>query len=106
MEADEETTKRFVGDAKYINEAPARTLLEFVKYSPGKYFRKINNPVYVAACSIDTLAPAEKTIQLAGNSQYTTCKMYDCGHFEIYLDPHFEEAIQDYIQFYHQKLKH
>ena len=41
MQADEETTKRFIGNTQFINEAPARTLLEFVKYSPGKYFKKI-----------------------------------------------------------------
>ncbi len=100
MEADEETTKRFIGDIEYINEAPARTLLEFIKYSPGKFFKNINNPVYVAACSKDTLAPARKTLQLACNSELTTCKAYDCGHFDIYLNPFFEEVINDYIHFY------
>ncbi|KFZ41531.1 MULTISPECIES: alpha/beta hydrolase [Thermoactinomyces] len=104
MEADEETTKRFIGDAEFRNEAPARTLLEFVKYSPGKYFSKINNPIYVAVCSKDSLAPAEKTIQLAGNTKYSTCKQYDCGHFDIYLNPYFEEAINDYINFYNEIL--
>ena len=106
MEADEATTKRFIGDAKFINEAPARTLLEFVKYSPGKFFDRINNPIYVAACAKDTLCPAEKTIQLAGKARHLIYKIYDCGHFEIYLSPHFEEAINDYIRFYHQVTMH
>ena len=35
MDADEETTNRFLENAPFINEAPARTLVEFVKYSPG-----------------------------------------------------------------------
>ena len=100
MQADEETTKRFIGNVDYINEAPARTLLEFVKYSPGRFFKKIHNPIYVAACSKDTLAPAQKTIELAAHSKYTTCKTYDCGHFDIYLSPYFEEVIHDYIHFY------
>ncbi len=102
MEADEEITRRFIGDLQYINEAPARTLLEFVKYSPGKYFSRIDNPIYVAACSKDTLCPAEKTIQLAKQASHLTYKEYDCGHFEIYLNPYFEVAISDYIHFYQQ----
>lgn len=102
MEADEETTKKFIEDAQFINEAPARTLLEFVKYSPGKYFGKINTPIYVAACTKDNLAPADKTIQLAKKAKNSICKEYDCGHFEIYIEPFFEEVINDYINFYNK----
>ncbi|NLM50507.1 MAG: alpha/beta hydrolase, partial [Clostridiaceae bacterium] len=100
LETDEETKKRFFKDVSFINEVPARTLLEFVKYSPGKYFGKLLNPVFVAACQKDTLAPADKTIKLARRDKYATYKNYDCGHFDIYLSPYFEEAINDYINFY------
>ncbi len=105
MEADEDTTNRFVGDAEYVNEAPARTLLEFVKYSPGSFFYRVKNPIYVAACTRDILAPADRTIQLAKQSRGATCKTYDCGHFEIYIQPMFETAINDYINFYNGLFK-
>ncbi len=105
MEADEELTKRYIGDADFINEAPARTLIEFVKYSPGKFFRKIGTPIYVAACSKDTLAPADKTIKLALKAKRLTYKKYDCGHFEIYLPPFFEEVIKEYTDFYDKALR-
>lgn len=104
MESDEETTKKFIGSANFVNKAPARTFLEFIKYSPGKYFSKIKNPIYVAVCTKDSLAPSEKTIQLASKTKYAICKKYDCGHFDIYLTPYFEEAINDYIYFYRQIL--
>ena len=104
MEADEKTTQDFLGNAEFINKAPARTLLEFLKYSPGKYFSKITTPIYVAACSKDTLAPAEKTLELARNAKKSICKKYDCGHFEIYCNEFFEEAINDYIVFYNHIL--
>ena len=100
MEADEETTERFIDGAPFINEAPARTLLEFVKYSPGRFFKKITNPIYVAACKKDNLAPAYKTIQLAKKAKNVKYKEYDCGHFNIYLSPFFEDVIEDYINFY------
>ena len=100
MVADEETTERFVDGAEYINAAPARTLLEFVKYSPGRFFKDVKNPIYVAACKQDNLAPADKTIKLAKNAKHLTYKEYNCGHFNIYLSPFFEEVIEDYLNFY------
>ena len=100
MVADEETTERFIDGAPFINEAPARTLLEFVKYSPGRFFKNVKNPIYVAACKKDNLAPAYKTIKLAKKAVNMKYKEYDCGHFNIYLSPFFEEVIEDYINFY------
>lgn len=102
MEADEKTTRDFIGDTEYINEAPARTLLEFLKYSPGKYFSKITTPIFVAACTKDDLAPADKTIELAQKCKTATCKTYDCGHFQIYCNELFEEVIKDYLEFYNK----
>ena len=102
MEADEKTTNDFIEGADYINEAPARTLLEFLKYSPGKYFGKIKTPIYVAACTKDDLAPADKTIELAKKAKHSICKRYDCGHFQIYCNELFEEAVTDYIEFYNK----
>ena len=104
MEADEELTKRYIEDADYVNAAPARTLLEFVKYSPGRFFKKINIPIYVAACTKDMLAPADKTIKLARKAKNLTYKRYDCGHFEIYLPPFFEEVMKEYTDFYAKAL--
>ena len=105
MEADEETTNRYLEGAEFINKAPARTLLEFVKYSPGRFFGRIETPIYVAACAKDMLAPADKTVQLARKAKNLTYKKYDCGHFEIYLPPFFEEVIQEYIDFYNRALE-
>ena len=105
MEADEELTNRYIEGADYVNAAPARTLLEFVKYSPGRFFGKICTPIYVAACEKDMLAPADKTIRLAQKAKKLTCKKYDCGHFEIYLPPFFEEVIREYTEFYDKALR-
>ena len=102
MDADEKTTNDFLDGAEFINKAPARTLLEFLKYSPGKYFSKINTPIFVAACTQDDLAPADKTIELAKKCKTSTYKTYDCGHFQIYCNELFEEVINDYLEFYNK----
>lgn len=81
------------------NKVPARTILQFFRYSPGKYFKDINKPIYVAACTKDSLAPTHKTIELAKKCEFAEIKEYDCGHFDIYFDGYFKKASEDYLRF-------
>lgn len=92
-------------NSNFVNKAPARTLLEFLKYSPRKYTKDIEIPIYYAVCMKDTLAPADATIMCAKQSPKATIKEYDCGHFSIYLGDYFEMAIQDYIDFYNENME-
>lgn len=92
-------------NSNFVNKAPARTLLEFVKYSPGRYTKDIESPIYYAVCLKDTLVPAEATIKCAKRSKKATIKEYNCGHFDIYLGDYFEKAIADYIDFFDKKIK-
>lgn len=85
--------------SNFINKAPARTFIEFFKYSPSKYTKKIESPIYYAVCLKDTLAPAKETIKWAKLSNNATIEEYDCGHFDIYLGDYFEKAVVDYIVF-------
>lgn len=102
MESDDETTKKFIGNATYVNQVPARTILEFLKYSPCKYTLNISIPVFFAVCQNDILAPAKETINCVRRAKTAIVKEYDCGHFDIYLDAYVENAINDYIDFYNQ----
>lgn len=89
----------------FVNKTPARTLLEFFKYSPSKYTKNIETPIYYAVCRNDTLAPAETTIEYAKLSKNATIKEYNCGHFEIYFDNFFDKAIINYINFFNKCLR-
>ena len=91
--------KRIPKNLKVINKAPARTVFEFLKYSPGKYFKKIDKPIFVSPCLKDNLAPAYKTIELAKKCKSATIKEYNCHHFDIYFDDLFEESSKDYLKF-------
>ncbi len=84
----------------FINKVPARTFLEFVKYSPCRYTEDVAIPIYYAVCAKDVLAPAKATIKCAKRSGKATIKEYNCGHFGIYVEEFFEEAIADYIAFF------
>jgi dienelactone hydrolase len=84
----------------FVNKAPARTILEFLKYSPGKYTNNVENPILYAVCLKDTVAPAQTTIKHAKHSERGTIKTYECGHFDIYLGDYFESVTEDYIEFF------
>lgn len=91
--------KNIPKNLKIINNAPARTVFEFLKYSPGKYFKKIDKPIFVAPCLKDNLAPAYKTIELANKCKTATVKEYNCNHFDIYFDDLFDKSSKDYLDF-------
>ena len=89
------------GNSKtFQNITPVETVLEFFKYRPGKYAKDIRTPIYYAVCAKDEVAPAKKTLEYAKQSPLGTIKLYDCGHFDIYGSPYFEEASADYINFF------
>ncbi|AVD55342.1 MULTISPECIES: alpha/beta hydrolase [Heyndrickxia] len=95
-----EVFKLMPENLKFVNKAPARTVLEFFKCSPSRYTKNIEIPIFYAVCRKDTLAPAWATIKCAKRSKKATIKAYDCGHFNIYLGDYFENAIVDYIDFF------
>ncbi|XYG87890.1 alpha/beta fold hydrolase [Heyndrickxia coagulans] len=95
-----EVFKLMPENLKFVNKAPARTILEFFKYSPSRYTKNIEIPIFYAVCRKDILAPAWATIKCAKRSKKATIKAYDCGHFNIYLGDYFENTIVDYIDFF------
>lgn len=94
--------RQIPSNSNFVNKTPARTLLEFFKYSPGRYTKDIESPIYYAVCRKDTLAPAKATIECAKLSKNATIKEYDCGHFDIYSGDFFDRAIVDYINFFNK----
>lgn len=92
--------KRIPKNTNFVNKVPTRTILEFLKYCPSKYMSKINNPILIGVCLKDGLASAKETIKLSKNIKDITLKEYNCGHFDIYFDNFYKNAIKDYIEFY------
>ena len=84
----------------FKNITPVATVWEFFKYRPGKYAKKIRVPIYYAVCEKDEVAPAKKTLKYIEKAPCATVKKYDCGHFDIYFDGYYEEAVGDYIRFF------
>ncbi len=86
----------------FKNFTPARTGLEFLKYTPGKYAKDVKIPVYYAVCDQDIVAPAKKTLFHVSQAHNATIKHYSCGHFSIYDDSYFKIVTKDYLKFLDQ----
>ena len=85
----------------FQERVPARLTLQFPFLSPGSYASEVQCPILFAICGKDSVAPAGATMEYAKAAPKGVIKSYiDVGHFEIYCGQPFEEAIQDYKQFF------
>jgi len=86
---------------QYRNEVAARVCLHAVRYSPGKYLKKIVAPVLVQVGLNDKTTPAAATLRACAYStnKHVVIKKYNLGHFDVYVDPGFKVIINDQIAF-------
>jgi pimeloyl-ACP methyl ester carboxylesterase len=77
----------------------ARIFLSVGLYSPGRLAPKMNMSwlVQVAANDLTTpISPAIKAVMKAPRSQLI---IYKCGHFDVYVEPRFEQTVSDQLTF-------
>lgn len=90
---------------KVVNETPARFILELPFLCPGIRAAQVTCPILFAICGRDTVAPPGPSLAYAKQAPKSTIRLYrDMGHFDIYVDHHFEVAVADYIEFLRQNL--
>ena len=83
----------------FANRSSARIGLRIMAYRPGRAIRRTTVPMFAAVCLEDSVAPPRPTLRhlrRAGAAEFTT---YRTGHFAIYLDPWFEPAVRDQLEF-------
>lgn len=81
------------------NRVTARVMLRVGAYRPYAKLAKLRMPVLVQVCERDETTPPTAAIKAARASANTELIVYDLGHFEIYVDPHFERTVSDQIDF-------
>lgn len=77
----------------------ARFGLQIVFHRPGARIRDIPCPALLCVCKTDSVAPARATLRHAANAPNATVKVYDRGHFDIYVGDGFEEVVKDQLEF-------
>lgn len=89
---------------RFVNRAAARIGLRIMAYRPGRGLRRARVPVFAAVCLDDTVAPprtALRQLRRAPDAEVTT---YETGHFAIYLDPWFDVAVADQVEFLERRV--
>ncbi|MGX1616518.1 alpha/beta hydrolase [Micromonospora chalcea] len=86
------------------NRVAARILLHMPLYSPGLRAHRITAPTLVQAGERDELTPTKASRWVAGRIPDSVFKTYPCGHFDPYVDPHFEGVVADQIAFLNSRV--
>lgn len=89
------------GDGKttFQNRVAARIALQIIRYNPGRRTPKISAPVLFCVCATDTVAPPKQTLVHAKRAPRGEIKIYQDGHFDIYVGEAFERVVKDQINF-------
>ena len=95
--------KRLAGD-RYEellpeNNVAARIALRVPFYSPGRTTNQITAPTLIQLAKHDIVTPYNIAMKAAKRIPNGEIRSYDCGHFDPYLEPHFDTVIADQIDF-------
>ena len=105
--SDESVKFHEVGGPMWINKV---AVLSFAKgethtNNPIQIAGEFSTPIMLQICKKDETVDnsgTEAFADIAG--EYVTKKYYDCGHFDLYLEPLFKNASSDAAEFFIEKL--
>lgn len=78
---------------------PARIALHVPLHIPGRRAKDVRCPILFAVCERDSVAPAWAAVKYAARAPRGEIRLYDAGHFDIYLGTYFEQFLADQIDF-------
>ncbi|MET9328648.1 alpha/beta fold hydrolase [Tsukamurella sp. NPDC003166] len=81
------------------HDVAARFALQIMREFPGRRIKDIQCPLFLAICERDTVAPAGPTRKYAAQARDADVKLYDAGHFDIYVGDDFERNVADQLDF-------
>lgn len=85
--------------ATYPKGVAARIALQIPVNFPGRQAKNVACPLHVVICERDTVAPAKPTQRYAAAAPRGEIKLYDAGHFDIYVGEWFERNVTDQLDF-------
>ena len=81
------------------NNVAARVGLRIPFYYPGRAAASLECPALFCVAMKDSVAPARSTIWHVRKARKGRIKRYRTGHFDLYLEPWFDEVVADQIEF-------
>jgi pimeloyl-ACP methyl ester carboxylesterase len=86
-------------ETRWENRVAARIALRVGSYRPGRAAGKLTCPVLFCLCDDDSLAPADTAAKYAARAPRSEVKRYPVGHFDIYVDPTWQDAVAAQTEF-------
>ncbi|WP_067840131.1 alpha/beta hydrolase [Nocardia lijiangensis] len=83
----------------YEPKVAARIAFPALFDSPGRHAKSLKVPVFYAVADNDSIAPAKPTLKAAERTKHAVVKRYPVGHFDVYFDDVFEQAVYDQTEF-------
>jgi len=83
----------------FINEVAARVAPTITMHRPGRAAKSVASPILFCICALDSVTPPEETLTYARTAPKGEIKMYEAGHFDIYVGAPFEEVVADQVEF-------
>lgn len=83
----------------YPQHVAARITLTIGLYSPAKYAPGVTCPALVQIAAHDAVTPRSVAEKAARAMPRSTVHIYDCGHFDPYVEPHFNTTIAHQLAF-------
>lgn len=86
-----------VGD--YPQHVAARIGLTIGRYSPMKHAAAVTCPALVQIAAHDAVTPRDVAEKAAARMANATVHVYDCGHFDPYVEPYFASTMKHQLDF-------
>ena len=83
----------------YPQHVAARIALTIGRYSPTKHAAGVICPALVQIAAHDAVTPRAAAEKAAARMARSTVRVYDCGHFEPYVQPYFATTVADQLDF-------
>jgi len=83
----------------YREDVAARIALKIGFYSPGRRASRITCPALVQIAQHDAITPRSVAEKAAARIPQSTVHLYDCGHFDPYVEPNFSRVVGDQLAF-------
>lgn len=86
------------------NRVSAGVALDILAWRPGRKASAISCPLLVQVADRDLDTPPAPAVKAGESAPRSEIRHYDCGHFDVYNPPHFEQLVTDQVEFLKRNL--
>lgn len=85
---------------EWVDEAAARIALRVASYRPIRNASAIHCPILFCIADEDAITPPDLALKAATAAPRSELRRYRSRHFDVYVEPLFDEVVGDQVEFY------